>query len=520
MDLMHKRAPSEDWVRARFAVATLLILGAGCVSTHAAREPAQGVREPAVAGQFYPDDSKALAAALDAYSKDAVAPSGQRPVALIAPHAGYIFSGQIAADAWNQAAGHAYDTIVLLGTNHSGLNTRRVAVFPEGGLRTPLGVVAVDAGLVQSLLSACGECAADAGPHEREHSIEVQLPFLQRLFPSAKVVAAVVGPEDPMLPERFGRALAGVLRGRRALVVASSDLSHYPPASDAAGVDRRTLEAIASMDADRLRNGSVQSEARGIRDLATRACGEAPIRAAIAAAKALGATRGHVVSYANSGDVAVGEPARVVGYGAVALTDGARGTDTSGLPGLQAPVDAQLTQADRQRLLALARETIRRYLETGTVPLGRGFSIAAERHQGLFVTLNKRGHLRGCIGQMQPNGPIRRLVPAMALAAAFQDQRFDKVKASELKDIEIEISLLTPFMAVPSPGSVVPGRDGVVLQKSGRSAVFLPQVATEQGWTRNELLDNLCVKAGLEAGCWTSGAKLSTFQAAVFKEHR
>jgi AmmeMemoRadiSam system protein B/AmmeMemoRadiSam system protein A len=500
------------------AAALLLLLAAGCVSTHAAHEPAQGVREPAVAGQFYPDDAKALDAALDAYSKDAVPPSGQRPAALISPHAGYIFSGQIAADAWNQAAGHVYDTIVLLGTNHSGLNTRRVAVFPGSGLRTPLGVVPVDDGLVQALLSACGECAADAAPHAREHSIEVQLPFVQRLFPRAKVVAAVVGPDDPTLPERFGRALAGVLRDRRALVVASSDLSHYPPASDAAGVDRRTLEAIASMDVDRLRSATAQSEARGIRDLATCACGEAPIRAAIAAAKALGATRGHVVSYANSGDVAVGEPDRVVGYGAVALTDGARATDTSGLPGLQAPGDAQLTDADRQRLLALARETIRRYLESGTVPLGRGFSIAADRHQGLFVTLNKRGNLRGCIGQMQPTGPIRRLVPTMALAAAFQDQRFDKVKASELKDIEIEISLLTPFTPVPSPGSVVPGRDGVVLQKAGRSAVFLPQVATEQGWSRNELLDNLCVKAGLEKGCWSSGAKLSTFQAQVFGE--
>ena len=400
----------------------LLALVAACVPAHAARDASQGVREPAVAGQFYPADPKALEAALDAYLKDAIPASGQRPLALVAPHAGYIFSGQIAADAWNQAAGGAYDTVVLLGTNHSGLNTRRVAVFPAGGLRTPLGVVPVDAELVQALLAVCGECAADPAPHLREHSIEVQLPFVQRLFPRAKIVAAVVGPEDPTLPERFGRALATVLRGRQALIVASSDLSHYPPASEAAAVDRRTLEAIASLDADRLRSVTGESEARGIRELATCACGDAPIRAAIAAARALGATRGHVVSYANSADVAVGEPDRVVGYGAVALTAGARGIDTSGLPTLQAPGDATLTAADRQRLLALARETIRRYLESGTVPLGRGFSIAADRHQGLFVTLNKHGRLRGCIGQMQPSGPIRRLVATMALAAAFQDR--------------------------------------------------------------------------------------------------
>ena len=150
--------------------------------------------------------------------------------------------------------------------------------------------------------------------------------------------------------------------------------------------------------------------------------------------------------------------------------------------------------------------------------IGRPGSPGLEREQGAFVTLRKKGELRGCIGQMTAAGPLRRVVGAMAFAAAFEDPRFSRLQANELKDVEVEISVLTPFREVASAGAILPGRDGVLLQKGRSSAVFLPQVATEEGWDRNELLDNLCVKAGLSRGCWQSGAKLSTFQAEVFKE--
>ncbi len=169
-------------------------------------------------------------------------------------------------------------------------------------------------------------------------------------------------------------------------------------------------------------------------------------------------------------------------------------------------------------MLAVARETVRRYLDTGMVPLARGFSASLERPQGIFVTLRKHGELRGCIGQMQPDRPLRVLVGSMALASAFEDTRFTKVRANELKDIEFEISVLTPFKEVAGPSAIVVGRDGVLLQKDRRSAVFLPQVATEERWTRDQMLDNLCLKGGLPEGCWRSGAKLSTFQADVFRE--
>jgi AmmeMemoRadiSam system protein B/AmmeMemoRadiSam system protein A len=495
--------------RRHVLAAALAVLGLGA---------GQGaVREPAVAGSFYPAEARALNAALDGFLADALPAAGPRPVALVAPHAGYIFSGQIAADAWAQAAGRPYDVIVLLGTNHTGVNARRVAVHDGAGLKTPLGVARADVSLVAALLSACPDCVADASAHAREHSIEVQLPFAQRLFPSVPVLAAVVPPGNAALAERFGRALASTLAGRQPLIVASSDLSHYPPARQAYDVDRRTVQALLSMDPAQLAAATEGSARLGVPELGTCACGDAPIVAAMVAAKALGAARAHAISYANSAELGIGEHDRVVGYAAVAFTQGPAGKDLSGLPAPPAtPPAGPLTDADRGRLLALARNSISRFLASETLPLPRGFGAAAQRRQGAFVTLRTRGTLRGCIGQMHASMATPQLVQRMALAAAFQDPRFDKVTAGEAKDLEVEISLLTPFVRVKGAASVTPGRDGVVLEKDGRSAVFLPQVATEEGWGRDALLDNLCVKAGLPSNCWRAGATLSTFQAEVF----
>jgi MEMO1 family protein len=489
-----------------------------CRGDVGAQAPSAGVREPAVSGQFYPGDARALASVLDAVIRDAVPAGRERPIALVVPHAGYVYSAQIAADGWAQAAGHAYDTIVLLGTNHTTAGFDRIAVLPGSGLRTPLGVIRLDQALADALVKADPACVVNAAVHAKEHSIEVQVPFVQKLFPNAAVAAAVVASEDPAVLARFGRTLAKLLAGRQALIVASSDLSHWPSWRDANAADRRTLEAMVTLDPDRLRAATAVA-AHPAPNLATCACGESAVMAAMTAAKALGATRGQVVSYANSGDLPIGEPDRVVGYGAVALTGGDRSSDTSILlPSSPAAQALPPSAADKKRMLALARETIRRYLDTETVPIPRGFSPSLDRPQGVFVTLRKRGELRGCIGQMVPDRPLRVLVGSMALASAFQDPRFAKVRASELKDLEVEISVLTPFRDVAGPASVVVGRDGVLLQKDRRSAVFLPQVAVEERWTRDQMLDNLCLKGGMAEGCWRAGAKLSTFQADVFKE--
>jgi hypothetical protein len=478
------------------------------------------VRPPVVAGQFYPESATVLKLAIEKFMEDALPMQQKKPVAIVVPHAGYIYSGQICADGWNQVRGGAYDVVVILGTNHTASGLRKIALYPGGGFRTPLGTAMVDGDLTAALLAASPDCALDKGPHIREHSVEVQVPFVQVLFPQAKIVAAIVGEADAALCTRFGTALAAVLKGRRAVIVASSDLSHYPSAADAETADMKTLEAVITLDPAALHTTVRTQMARRLPNLSTCACGEAPIMAAMAAAKAMGATGGKVVSYAHSGNLPIGDRERVVGYGAVVLAADPKKEAPAVRPA--ATTEGTIGPADRKYLLGLARETISRYLTMKMVPLPRLSSPILREPRGVFVTLKKRGDLRGCIGRMVPDRPLAELVGAMALQSAFEDPRFSPVTPRDLPDLEIEISVLTPMKPVSGPNDIVVGRDGVLLQKGGKSAVFLPQVAPEQGWGRDEMLSHLSQKAGLPSGAWRDGASFLTFQAIVFgeAEHR
>ncbi len=476
------------------------------------------IRKPAVAGKFYPEEASKLAKAVDYYLEDAVAPSGESPLALIAPHAGYIYSGQIAADAFNQAAGHDYDVVVLLGTNHTTPGFSKVSVYPKGGYETPLGIAKIDEAVAEKLLAAGEDFTFEESVHVREHSIEVQVPFVQRLFPKARIVPAIVGNPKPDLCIRFGEALAAALQDRKALIVSSSDLSHYPDYKDAGRVDGNTLDAILKMDPHALQSVIQKQEAEGVRKLDTCACGVAPIMSAMTAAKKLGANCARRVSYANSGDASVGSHDRVVGYGAVAFAIDKNCTSSEAVK-VFPPAQNTLNRRQKTALLTFARETIRQFLDSQTTPLARGFDPALQKKQGAFVTLKKNGQLRGCIGHMAENLPLCQVVGKMALQAAFNDRRFSPLRPKELPDTELEISVLTPFQRVGGPENILVGRDGVLIRKAGRSAVFLPQVAPEQGWNRDQMLSHLCRKAGLSPDTWKEeGIKFFTFQAIVFSE--
>lgn len=479
---------------------------------------APAIRPPAVAGQFYPADAGVLRAVLEAVLRDAVPARVAQPVAIVVPHAGYIYSAQIAADAYRQVASMSVDTVVILGTNHTSGSFRRVSVFDGEGYRTPLGVARVDRDLAAALVKD-GGAVFDSSLHASEHSVEVQVPFVQHLFPKAAIVPVVVGAPDPDACRRFGRALAALAASRRLLIVASSDLSHYPEQRVAAEVDRRTLEAIAGMKIDELADMEARASTTASRGVATCACGEGPIRVAIEASRAMGALRGTVVSYANSGDTAVGDPERVVGYGAVVFGRGDAGADLSAIQPVAPDPKGELDDADRRVLLRLARETVTRFLRTETVPLPRGGSPKLLREAGVFVTLSKHGQLRGCIGRIVPEGTLIRLTSAMAIESAVKDPRFQPVTASELKELEIEVSVLTPMTLVAAPDRIVVGRDGVLMRVGERGAVFLPQVAPQQGWSRAEMLEQLARKAGLPADAWRDkSARFFTFQADVFGE--
>lgn len=478
------------------------------------------IREPVVAGKFYPESAPRLKLAVEKFMQDTVPAKVKNPVTIIVPHAGYIYSGQICADGFKQVSHQPNDVVVVLGTNHTSPDLNGAALYPGDGFRTPLGTAAIDKNIISALVrEAPTDCTLDKAAHATEHSIEVVVPFIQVVFPRAKIVPIVVSSHDMNVLNRFGQALAKVLKNKNALIVVSSDLSHYPAWADARIVDREILMAITTMDPAALRKNIHHNMNKNISGLATCACGEAPIIAAMVAARSLGAVRGEVVSYANSGDVAIGERSRVVGYGAVVLAAdaGAKETVVPVKPATTGQVSI-LTPNDKKKLLRLARETISRIFSTDTTPLARDLSPSLQQPRGVFVTLKKHGELRGCIGHMTADEPLGKLVGTMALQAAFNDRRFSPLTSDELKEIEIEISVLTPMQQVAGAFDIRIGRDGVLLEKDGQSAVFLPQVATEQKWSRDETLGHLCQKAGLGTDCWKKNARFSTFQALVFSE--
>jgi AmmeMemoRadiSam system protein B/AmmeMemoRadiSam system protein A len=477
------------------------------------------IRDPVVAGKFYPADSSKLRNALKYFFEDAISGSNVRPIAIIAPHAGYIFSGQIAADAFNQARNFGYDVVIILGTNHTTPNFNKISIYPRGAFRTPLGSARVDQDIADLLLKEDPDFVSDITPHETEHSVETQVPFIQYLFPKAKIVPVIIGSADLQLCTKFGKALARIIKDKKALIVASSDLSHYPKYEDAVNTDRNTLDVIKKMNTSDIQQELDRKLNSGIPSLVTCACGEGPILTAITAVNELGGNTVSIISYANSGNTLVGDNDKVVGYGAVAFYKTDKNTKLSDRIDENIPKEysTELDSLDKISLLKLARKSIEQYLTSETLPLPRNLTPLMNSERGAFVTLKKHGELRGCIGSMVENLPLYNVVGKMALQAAFNDNRFHPLEISELSQVELEISVLTPLVKINSADEIVLGRDGVVLKKGNKQAVFLPQVATEQGWGKELFLTQLCYKAGLNATDWKT-ATLFTFRADVFSE--
>ena len=459
---------------------------------------AQDIKPPAWAGQFYEADPARLAAEIEGFLRDAGAapPAAGRPAALIAPHAGYVYSGPTAALAYAAVRGGKYKTVVIIGPSHRHA-FRGCSIWPKGGFRTPLGVAEVDSGLAAALGRASGFGFVPEAFAE-EHSVEVQIPFVQTVLPGARIVAIVMGDQDAPTVRALAAALAETLPGREALVVASTDLSHFLAREEARERDAATIGLVRDYKTDAL----LRRVARGENAM----CGGGPVVAALLYAKALGATRVEVLGQADSTDG--GAPAdRVVGYFAAAVYAG------EGEPGAPEEIGA----GDRRALLALAREAVTRFVKAGDVvqaPDSPAFAVP----RGVFVTLRKRGELRGCIGYVDPILPLGRAVVETAVLAASEDPRFPAVRADELAGLAFEISVLTPPRDAADPRDVKVGRHGLIISRDGRRGLLLPQVATENGWDRETFLDETCLKAGLPRDAWKHGAKIQLFEAIVFAE--
>jgi len=472
------------------AAALGLILLACCAGGETEVEEAVGgqsgndswTRPPAVAGQFYSSSPEELAVAVNGYLSMAGADSLQgHIISAVVPHAGLQFSGPAAAEVYSAIREEPYDLIYILAPAH-GYPLRGISVLNADSCATPLGSVSIDMEAAERLATAHPSAQLNREPHLSEHSIEVQLPFLQQVLPPGfSVVPLLIG----SCPTEDLAFLAELIyaegEDRNILLLASSDLSHYPPESVARELDAHTLDLYLQGDPLEFAAATARPEDSGV---ATLACGRLPMTAALYFNRLHLGWNSVVLAQTNSADRG-GDRQRTVGYGAVVTTvDPDRAGEDIGEP------------AER-RLCRIAREELER--AAGDQPPGeydfRSRELLLPR--GAFVTYTRRGALRGCIGSIRPVQPLGEAVAGMARQAADADPRFPPIGLEELDEIELEISILTPLMLVDDTSNVEVGVDGLYLLQDGRAGVLLPQVPVQQGWNRREYIRNLAIKAGL-----------------------
>ncbi|MDD4879763.1 MAG: AmmeMemoRadiSam system protein B, partial [Candidatus Omnitrophica bacterium] len=461
------------------------------------------IQKPAVAGSFYPAESVLLAGQINNYLNDAKPePVNGNIIALISPHAGYIYSGPVAAYAYKAISGKQYDTIVVIGISHHVLFDG-VAYLEKDFYRTPLGDVPIDLEFTRKLARAEKNVLCK-NPHafEEEHSAEVEIPFLQMSVKDFKIVVLLMGRPDYVTCNKLARGIVKTIKesGRRALIVASTDLSHYFKYDDAIAKDRVTLSELLNFDASRFAEAASAGECQ--------LCGSGPVVTAMIVGKDLGADKIQILKYANSGDTA-GDKSRVVGYASAVIYKSKE-------------EERMLNSGQKKELLNIARKTVESYVKNGKVPEFKEVDPGLLSQEGAFVTLHKKGELRGCIGNIIGSQPLWMTVRDMAVESSTKDPRFEPVAPDELKDIKIEISVLSQPKLVRDINEIKMGTHGVIVKRGFNSGVFLPQVATETGWSRDEFLSNLCAhKAGLPADAWKDKkTELYTFTAQVFGEEQ
>ena len=469
------------------------------------------MRPATQADRFYTGDPKELSEEVDSLLSmhNSQCIMHHDVAAIIVPHAGYYFSGNVAASAYMTLDTKTpYKRIFLLGPSHhewlDGASVNSEADY----YATPLGQVKVDREMAQQLIDADSVFTYKPSAHESEHCLEVQLPFLQRRFEEVPpIVPIIISTNDYHKLKRMAEILKPYFTDENLFVI-SSDFSHYPTYDDACEVDAITGKAIETGDVVAFIKAIETNAQRGIRNLATSACGEFAIITLMMMLDDSYSVK-HIM-YQNSGDIDDHDHSRVVGYHSFAiLRSGQTRTNT----------DFVLSEEDKNMLKDIALQSIKDSLN------GKSESVRVSPLQkypmlskkcGAFVSLHKHGRLRGCIGHFGEDYPLHEIVAEMARAAAFEDPRFMPVTRDELDDIDIEISVLTPMRRIQSLDEFELHRHGIYIKKGRRSGTFLPQVADEVNWTKEEFVGHCSQdKAGLGWDGWRD-AELYVYEAIVF----
>ena len=483
-----------------------------------AKEPI--VRPATQANRFYTGDTRELSEEVDSFlalhAKDR---KYEQVAAVIVPHAGYYFSGNVAAAAYQSIADDVqYKRIFLLGPSHHEWLDGASVNTEFDYYSTPLGNVKVDVETARLLTNTDGTDKTDSvffynpKAHDREHCLEVQLPFLQRRFGEVPpIVPIIISTNDFRKLKRIAETLKPYMTEENLFVI-SSDFSHYPKYEDACEVDARTGKAVESGDVERFIAQLEENARSGVRNLATSACGELAIATLMLMMQDGGYEVKHLL-YQNSGDIDNHDHSRVVGYHAFAvirslpLTPSEERGDSDGF---------SLSNDEKRMLKDIALTSITDSLDGKPISHHSPLTTHLSSKCGAFVSLHKQGRLRGCIGHFGEDVPLHEIVAEMARAAAFEDPRFMPVTKDELDNIDIEISVLTPMRRIQSLDEFQLHKHGIYIKKGYRSGTFLPQVADEVNWTKEEFVGHCAQdKAGIGWDGWRD-AELYVYEAIVF----
>ncbi|MDD4876398.1 MAG: AmmeMemoRadiSam system protein B [Dehalococcoidales bacterium] len=400
------------------------------------------IRNPVVAGQFYPkspDQLKSMIAEM--VNEEAVK---EEVVGIIVPHAGYIYSGSVAGAVISKIK--FKDTFIIMGPNHTGRG-KPLSIMTEGIWETPLGKIEIDSELAKQILTVSDHLEEDHIAHLYEHSIEVQLPFLQYFKKDIKIVPIIFGISSGNSYKEIGRELARAIKdlNREVVIIASSDMTHYEPQESAQSKDDLAIEAILDLNEDEL--------LRRVSELNISMCGFAPTVSLIAAAKELGATEAELIKYQNSGDT-TGDYKSVVGYAGIII----KGIMMSSL-------------------VKLAKETVETYVTEAKIMQPGKLTSEMRQRAGVFVSIHKFGQLRGCIGTFQPTeANIAEEIIANAVSSATRDPRFLPVIPDELKDLSYSVDVLTSPEPIESKNQLDPKKYGVIVESGYRKGLLLPDL--------------------------------------------
>jgi MEMO1 family protein len=475
-------------------------------------------RKPYAAGKFYSDNEDTLKRDLAKLFSECLKPSEKMNVrAIIAPHAGYVYSGKTAASAFSSTSKKGdYKNIFIIGSSHV-MSFEGASIYSEGDYVTPLGKAKVNREIAAELMKKSPLLDFSSDAHAQEHSIEVQVPFIQYYYDKIPpIIPIILGTNNTIILKAIAEALRPWFTPDNLFVI-SSDFSHYPPYNDAIVNDKLTADGIISGDPVTFLSVLKKNAAKNTPGLATSMCGWTSGLILLYLTEGNKTLEYKKIDYSNSGDSPYGSKSEVVGYNAIALIE--KKQDQKADQKLIGKVS--FTDEEKKDLFDIARNSIKSLLfddKNYTIDESK-IPKALKQQFGAFVTLKINGNLRGCIGRFQSSDPLDKVVSASASSSAFEDPRFPPLTKAEFSKIEFEITVLGPMRKIDNINEIVLGKHGIYIKKDFRSGTMLPQVPIEYGWTLEEFLGYTSRdKAGIGWDGWKS-ADIYIYEGLVLEEN-